>query len=195
MRVNVPWVKSWKGAMLLLVLVIVVALVALHSLGAGSGIPPDQIETIAVRHENESSFNVGPSTDEGSRLLSKCEDVLSNLYAIAKGILFENDVTEVREKYAYVEIIFKEKYNVPIHVLWSDTREIPSSRVLFVLSGGPPDGYRGSVFFRSAEPSPSDNSFMWGWFTVGPSDQTCWLIFQDLINTVNEIQGVLSFSC
>jgi len=188
MGVDVPWVKSRKGVVLLLILIIVVALVILQSRGAGSCIPPDQIETIVVRHENESSFNVGPSTDEGSRLLSKCEDVLSNLYAIAPGILFDNDVIKVREEYAYVEIIFKESYNVPIHTLWSGSREEPSNRVLFVLSGGPPDGYRGSVFFRGAVLS-SDNSFIWGWFGVGPSDQTGWLIFQDLINTVNEIQG------
>jgi hypothetical protein len=189
MGANDLWFKSRKGIMLLVVLVIVVAaLVVLYPQSAG--IPPDQVEVIVVRHENEPSFNVGPLTEEGGRLLSKCEDVLSNLSGHMVGFFFENEATEVKEEYAYVEIIFKDNYDVPIRARWSEKRGVLSSRVLFVLSGEPPEGYRGSVLFRGVEPSPWDNSFIWNWYGVSSDDQTGWPIFQELIETASEIKGV-----
>lgn len=178
--------------MLLVALIIVgAALVVLYSSDAGLDIPPDEVEVIVVRRENEPSFNVGPSTEEGSQLLSKCEDVLSNLSGHAPGFRFENEVAEMREKYAYVEIIFKDNYDVPIYARWSAVRDrVPSSRIFFVLSGEP-EGYwsLGEVLLRGVGPSPWDNSFIWNLYRVSPSDQIGWPIFQELINTVNEIQG------
>ena len=188
-------VKNWKGiaplatfAIVAAVLVIVVAaLVTFHLLSAGSDIPPDQVEVIVVRHENEPSFDIAPLTGEGDKLLSKCEDVLSNLSAHAEGFYFEDEVAGIREKSAYIEIVFKENYEVPIYSRWSGKDVISSSRVLFVLSGGD----LGDVLFRTPEPSsPLGNgmTFIWNWYEVESDDRARWRIFQELVDTVNETQ-------
>ncbi len=193
MRANPPWFKNWKGITLLVTLVIVAAALAIsHSLDAKPSIPPDQVEVIVVRHENEPSFDISPLTGEGSRLLSKCEDVLSNLSAHAMGFYLEDEVAEIREKSVYVEIVFKENYEVPIYTRWSGRDQVPSSKVLFILSGEPPEGYLGEVLFRAPEPSfelDNGTTFLWNLYGVSREDRTRWSIFQELIEMASEIGG------
>jgi len=186
MGVNLPWLKNWKGRALLVASVIVVVTLAIsYSPSAGHSIPPDRIEAIIVRHENGSSFDIDPLTEEGSRLLSKCEDVLSHLSARALGFRFEEEVVGIREKSACIEIVFKENYEVPICSRSSGEDRVLSSRVLFVLSGE----CSGDVLFRAPDPSPwGDNAFIWNLYSVFHSDRTRWRIFQELADTVNETQ-------
>lgn len=182
-----PWFKSKKGIALLIVLAIVALSAVFYLLqSAPLGIPPDWVETIVICHEDEPSFSLSSTSGEGRRLLSKCEDVLFNLTSLVSWIPYDEQVAGIKERCIYVEIIFKENYDVPIHSFPPQHKQVPANRVLFVLSGED----KGSVLFRAPGPTfPIDNlTFIWSAYKVSSEDHVGWPIFQELIDTVNETQ-------
>lgn len=44
----------------------------------------DMVEVIIVRYEDGTNMTVSPSTPEGDKLISACEDILLNLYGKLK---------------------------------------------------------------------------------------------------------------
>lgn len=184
------WLKSRKGIALLVTILAIVAFFAVFYLSRSAlpGLPPDRVETLVVRHENEPSFDISPMTKQGHRLLPKCEEVLLNLWSQAMGFEFDDGITTVKKMYAHVEIVFKENYDVPIHTRFpSQSKRMPASGVMFVLSGE----FKGFVFFRSTTPILQDNvmTFVWTEFGVSSDDPVGWPIFQELVEMANEIQS------
>jgi len=157
------------------------------SRSAPPGIPPDQVETIVVRHENESSFDISPQTELGRKLLFKCEDVLLNLSEVVSWAAGDYDADRIRRNNAYIEIVFKENYSVPIRVYhpdFSNLTQMPSTKVMFVLN----DEKKGMVLFRHTRPTLPVDNLIFGWNAFVVWDNVSRSIFQDLVEMVDEIQ-------
>ncbi len=185
--------KSRKGIALVAALAIIIVLSAFFYLSRSEppSIPSDQVETIVVRREDEPSFDLSPTSEEGRRLLSKCEDVLLNLTSGALGIPTDGVIAELKEEVAYVEIVFKDNYDVPIRCPIPPLTQMPSSKVMFILSGKSLGHFPGEVLFRATWPSlPMDNylAFVWRVTVVLRNDNVGWPILQELVEMVNEIQ-------
>lgn len=132
-----------------------------------------KVELFVVHYENGVNITVYPSTSEGGKLSSACEDVLRNLRGRLKLILPDKDVAVIKDRSEYVEVMLRGTYNFTVYA-----QDITASRILFILSD---EDFKGVVLFDGVD---IGEDILWGnnW-KIDVSSRH----FQKLVDVVNQL--------
>lgn len=135
----------------------------------------DKVETIFVSFENGENMTVYSSTSEGAKLLSACEDFMSNINAQWMWAVTDKGVARAKNSSLYVVVELKDTYNFTFFVwAYNGERTTTANTILFFLSGS----QKNTVLYArvGTEEFPWSGSF-------GAESRA----FQNLVNVVSEL--------
>lgn len=135
----------------------------------------DKVETVFVSFENGENITLYPSTSEGAKLLSACEDFMSNIYGQWMWAVSDEEVARAENSSLYVVVELKGTYNFTFSVrAYNGERTTTANTILFFLSGS----HKNTVLYARV----GTEEFPWGG-SFGAESRA----FQKLVNVVSEL--------
>lgn len=139
----------------------------------------NKVEVIIVHHEDGTNMTVHPSTLEGEKLISACENILQNLFGKLLCFFTDEEMTTLKNASTYVEISLRNTYNLTL--FYHSREDYPE-----MVTGFEVVQARRMVFFITEEEGLAvvaiDGPY-WGCWGISKNSKQ----FLELVNIVNSM--------